>query len=77
MKTVGSHGIINKHIQKGGDSNLPKVIVRDGESLDDAFRRFKRNVNKSGILADYKRHEAYLKRGLRRKMKAQQARRRH
>lgn len=56
---------------------MPKVIVRDGESLDDAFRRFKRNVNKSGILADYKRHEAYLKRGLRRKMKAQQARRRH
>ncbi len=56
---------------------MPKIVVRDGESLDDAFRRFKRSVNKSGILADYKRHEAYLKKALKRKMKAQQARRRH
>lgn len=57
--------------------NLPKVVARDGESLDDVFRRFKRNVNKAGVLADYKRHEMYLKKSLKRKMKSQQARRRH
>ena len=56
---------------------MPKIVIREGESIDDAFRRFKRNVNKSGVLADYKRHEVYLKKGLKRKMKAQQARRRH
>lgn len=56
---------------------LPKTVVRDGETFDDAMRRFKRNVNKAGVLADYKRHTAYLKKALRRKMKSQQARRRH
>lgn len=56
---------------------MPKVVARDGESLDDVFRRFKRNVNKAGVLADYKRHEMYLKKSLKRKMKSQQARRRH
>lgn len=56
---------------------MPKTVVRDGESFDDAMRRFKRNVNKAGVLAEYKRHTAYLKKALRRKMKSQQARRRH
>lgn len=56
---------------------MPKTVVREGETLDDAMRRFKRSVNKSGVLADYKRHTAYLKRALKRKMKSQQARRRH
>ena len=27
-----------------------KTVVREGETVDDALRRFKRGVNKSGIL---------------------------
>ena len=48
---------------------MPKTTVRENESLDDALRRFKRQVNKAGILAECKKHDVYIKPGLRRKMK--------
>ncbi|MBO8461302.1 MAG: 30S ribosomal protein S21, partial [Firmicutes bacterium] len=31
---------------------MPKVIVRENENLDEALRRFKRQVNKAGILQE-------------------------
>lgn len=52
-----------------------KTVVRENESLDDALRRFKRGVNKSGILMEARKREAYLKPGLARKMKSKMARR--
>ncbi len=52
-----------------------KTVVREGESLDDALRRFKRGVNKSGVLMESRKREFYLKTGLRRKMKSEMARR--
>ena len=36
-----------------------KVVVREGETLDDALRRFKRGVNKSGILMESRKREFY------------------
>ena len=56
-------------------STLPKIIVREGEGIDDATRRFKKIVNRSGVLADIKKHEAFYPKSLRRKMKSEQARR--
>lgn len=52
-----------------------KTVVREGESVDEALRRFKRGVNKSGILLEARKREAYLKPGLKRKMKSKLARR--
>ena len=52
-----------------------KVVVREGETLDDAMRRWKRNVNKSGVLLETRKHECYLKKGLKRKQKSELARR--
>jgi small subunit ribosomal protein S21 len=52
-----------------------KIIVREGESIDEALRRFKRGVNKSGILLETRKREAYLKPALMRKMKQKFARR--
>ena len=52
-----------------------KVTVREGETLDDAMRRWKRNVNKSGVLLESRKHECYLKKGLKRKQKSEMARR--
>lgn len=52
-----------------------KTVVREGENVDDALRRFKRGVNKSGILLEARKREAYLKPGLKRKMKSKMARR--
>ncbi len=52
-----------------------KTVVREGESLDEALRRFKRSVNKSGVLLETRKREFYLKTSLKRKMKSELARR--
>ncbi len=54
---------------------MPKVVVRENEQLDEALRRFKRSVNKSGVLLEARKREFYLKKGLKRKMKSEMARR--
>ena len=54
---------------------MPKTVVRENESFDEALRRFKRQVNKSGVLAYCKKHDAFYKKTLKRKLKSEQARR--
>lgn len=58
-----------------GDDKMPKTIVRENESLDEALRRFKRLVNKAGTLQEARKREFYLKPGVRRKLKSEMARR--
>ena len=40
---------------------MAKTVVKKNESLDDALRRFKRTVSKSGTLAEYRKREFYEK----------------
>ena len=54
---------------------MPKTVVRENESLDDALRRFKRQVSKAGTLAEARKREFYLKTGIRKKLKSEMARR--
>lgn len=56
---------------------MPKTIVREGETLDEALRRFKRQVNKAGTIQETRKREFYLKPGLKRKLKSEQARRKN
>ncbi len=56
--------------------NMSKTIVRKNESLDDALRRFKRNVSKSGTLQEARKREFYEKPSVRRKKKSEAARKR-
>ncbi|MBI3549378.1 MAG: 30S ribosomal protein S21 [Elusimicrobia bacterium] len=51
------------------------VKVREGESIEEALRRFKRECERNGILKEIKRREYHLSASLRRKLKAQEARR--
>lgn len=53
---------------------MAKVFVRDNESLDDALRRFKRQVSKNGTLAEARKREFYLKPGVKKKLKQEEAR---
>jgi len=53
---------------------MPKIVVRDNESLDDAMRRFKRSVVKAGTLKAVKNREFYVKPGVKRKLKSLEAR---
>ncbi|MEG0034333.1 MAG: 30S ribosomal protein S21 [Bacilli bacterium] len=56
---------------------MPKVVVRDNETLDEALRRFKRTVNKSCVLEEARKRDFYLKKSLKRKMKSELARRKN
>lgn len=52
-----------------------EIRVGKGESLDSALRRFKRTVQKAGVLAEARKREHYDPPSVKRKKKAQKARR--
>ena len=58
---------------KGG-AKMSKVLVKENEQLDDALRRFKRQVSRNGTLLEVKKREYYVKPGLKRKLKSEAAR---
>ena len=51
------------------------VKVREGENVEEALRRFKRECERNGILKDIKRHEFYASPAVKRKAKAAELRR--
>ncbi|MGD2116306.1 MAG: 30S ribosomal protein S21 [Acidobacteriota bacterium] len=53
---------------------MPAVQVRDDESFESALRRFKRKVEKAGVLTELKKRQHYEKPSVKRKRKAMQAR---
>ena len=53
---------------------MPKVVLKENEVLDDALRRFKRQVSRNGTLADARKREYYVKPGVKKKLKAEAAR---
>ncbi|MCH9650889.1 MAG: 30S ribosomal protein S21 [Deltaproteobacteria bacterium] len=53
---------------------MPVVQVRDEESFEGALRRFKRKVEKSGILTELRKRQFFEKPSVKRKRKAVQAR---
>ncbi|MDI6823914.1 MAG: 30S ribosomal protein S21 [Bacillota bacterium] len=55
---------------------MTEVRVGKDESLDNALRRFKRECQKTGILAEVRRREHYEKPSVRRKKKSKAAQRR-
>ncbi|MBN3479735.1 30S ribosomal protein S21 [Lactobacillus acidophilus] len=55
---------------------MAKIIVHENESIDDALRRFKRSVSRSGTLQEYRKREFYEKPSVRRKLKSEAARKR-
>lgn len=46
------------------------VSIRDGESFEQAFRRFKKSCEKAGILSEVKKREHYEKPSVRKKKKS-------
>ncbi|WP_392531272.1 30S ribosomal protein S21 [Nostoc sp. C117] len=54
---------------------MAEVRLGENESIDSALRRFKKKIQKAGILSEVKRRERYEKPSLRRKQKAELARR--
>ena len=55
---------------------MSTVKVGENESIDNALRRFKRKCARDGIIGDLRKREAYEKPSVKRKKKAEAARKR-
>jgi small subunit ribosomal protein S21 len=57
--------------------DLAEVKLQEGETLENALRRFKRKVQQEDIIKEVKRHSFYLKPGERKRVKQALARKRN
>ena len=55
---------------------MSQVKVKENESLDNALRRFKRQTAKDGVIQEVRKSEHYEKPSVKRKKKAEAARKR-
>ena len=55
---------------------MSEIHVKSNESLESALRRFKRQTDRDGILAEARKREHYEKPSVKRKKKAEAARKR-
>jgi len=56
--------------------SVAEIRLQEGESLENALRRFKRKVQSEDIIREVKRHSYYLKPGEKRRVKQALARKR-
>ena len=52
---------------------MARVVVKENEQLDDALRRFKRQVSRNGTLLEVRKREYYVKPGIQRRLKSEAA----
>ena len=68
--------ILQKKAYKGGEYKMAEVKVGENESIESALRRFKKKIQKAGILSEVKKRERYEKPSVKRKRKSEAARKR-
>lgn len=59
-----------------GGITVSEVRIRENESLESALKRFKRQCARSGVLQEVRKREHYEKPSVKRKKKAEAARKR-
>jgi len=59
-----------------GGRVVSEVKVGENESLDNALRRFKRQISRSGVLSEVRKREHYESPSVKRKKKSEAARKR-
>ena len=64
-------------VELGGVFRLAEVKLQEGETLENALRRFKRKVQQEDIIKEVKRHSFYLKPGEKLRVKQALARKRN
>ena len=55
-------------MHEGGEKQMPEVRVGDNESIESALKRFKKKIQKAGILSEIKRRERYEKPSIKKKI---------
>lgn len=69
--------ISNKSLKpEGGLEKLSEIQVGQDESIESALKRFKKKIQKAGILSEIKRRERYEKPSVKRRRKSEAARKR-
>ena len=61
---------------EGGLEHLSEIQVGQDESIESALKRFKKKIQKAGILSEIKRRERYEKPSVKRRRKSEAARKR-
>ncbi|MFZ7130729.1 MAG: 30S ribosomal protein S21 [Eubacteriales bacterium] len=56
---------------------MSEVRIKDGESLENALRRFKRKTARAGVMSEIRKREHYEKPSVKRKKKSEAARKRN
>lgn len=69
------YGDSQASVAKGG-KKVSEVRVKENESLESALKRFKRQCARAGVLAEVRKREHYEKPSVKRKKKAEAARKR-
>ena len=67
---------VQHRVLSRGVMSLAEVRLQEGESVENALRRFKRKVQTEDIIKEVKRHSFYLKPGAKRRVKQALARKR-
>jgi small subunit ribosomal protein S21 len=68
--------IIDRLYRGWGVYLVAEVRIQDGESIENALRRFKRKVQQEDIIKEVKKHSFYLKPGEKKRIKQALARKR-
>ncbi|MBI4924297.1 MAG: 30S ribosomal protein S21 [Bdellovibrio sp.] len=55
---------------------MPGIYLREGDSFEAAIKKFKKQCEKAGILSEIRKRESYEKPSVKKKKKAQAARKR-
>ncbi|MBR5756823.1 MAG: 30S ribosomal protein S21 [Firmicutes bacterium] len=53
---------------------MAQIVVKEGENLESALKRFKRSCARDGVMAELRKRECYEKPSVRRKKKSEAAR---
>jgi small subunit ribosomal protein S21 len=67
----------SSHAPEGGDFFMPTIRVKENEPFDVALRRFKRTIEKTGLITELRAREFYEKPTSERKRKKAAAVKRH
>jgi small subunit ribosomal protein S21 len=73
FRTHGDHTHGSIFLQILTEAILAEVRLFEGESMESALRRFKRQVQQEGIIKDVKKHSFFLKPGERKRLKSKLA----
>ena len=71
-----THGVVSRRDVRREGKQVSEVHVNKNESLESALKRFKRQCARAGVLAEVRKREHYEKPSVKRKKKAEAARKR-